>query len=177
MSMKIATNLSAQKTLGELNKNTVIAGKSLEKISVGEKVHSAQDDAAAWSISERMLAQMKSLDQSTENVQNGSALLKIAEGGVENIIAELQNLRELAINAATDTNSDEDRAILQKRFEQSMANINDIATTTNYNGKNLIDGTFGGFSVRTFTEEVITSTTEIITDTSSGISQLTAFTI
>ena len=105
------------------------------------KIVDAQDDASAYAISERMRVRIRALDQANQNVQNGSALLKIGAGGIDNIVEELRSLKELALNAANDTNTDEDRRTIQKEFVQRMDTINDIATTTAYNGKTLLDGT------------------------------------
>jgi len=96
----------------------------------------------AYSISEKMRVQIRSLFQNNQNLQNGIALLKTVDGAVGNIVEELRNLKELAINAANDTNTDADRKIIQKDFDQKKANINDIATITNFNGKTLLDGTY-----------------------------------
>lgn len=142
MAMVIANNMAAQLTLGELNKNNKTLGKQLKKVSSGMRINGAGDDASGYAVSERMRARIRSLDQDIRNVQTGSSLLKVADGGVSNIIDELRHLKELALNAANDTNTDIDRATIQKEFEQKMANINDIATETNYNGKTLLDGTY-----------------------------------
>ena len=89
-----------------------------------------------------MRLQIRSLFQNNQNLQNGIALLKTIDGAVGNIVEELRNLKELAINAANDTNTDADRKIIQKDFDQKKENINDIATITNFNGKTLLDGTY-----------------------------------
>lgn len=143
MSMVVQHNAAAQLALGELNKNINKVGDLLTKVSSGQRINSAKDDSAMYAISEKMREQIRSLLQDNQNVQNGSALFKVAEGGINNIVEELRNLKELAINAANDTNTDSDRATIQKEFVQKIANINDIATTTNYNGKTLLDGRFG----------------------------------
>ena len=142
MSMVAKNNIAAQLALGELNKNISKAGDLLAKVSSGQKINSAKDDSAMYAISEKMREQIRSLLQDNQNVQNGSNLFKIADGAINNIVEELRNLKELAINSANDTNTDSDRATIQKEFTQKMANINDIATTTNYNGKTLLDGTY-----------------------------------
>lgn len=142
MSMVVKNNIAVQWALGQLNKNKSKLEKDLSKVSSGQKIVSAKDDASGYAISEKMREQVKSLAQDNQNVQNGSSMLKIAAGGVENIVDELRNLKELAINAANDSNSDKDRQIMYKEFTQKMATINDIATETNYNGKALIDGTY-----------------------------------
>jgi len=140
--MVVQHNSAAQLALGELNKNISKVGDLLAKISSGQKINFAKDDAASFAISEKMREQIRSLTQDNQNVQNGSSLVRIAEEGINNIVEELRNLKELAINAANDTNTDGDRAIIQKEFSQKMANINDIATMTNYNGIPLLDGTW-----------------------------------
>ena len=164
MAMIVANNLVAQATLGELNKNNSQVGNILSKIASGEKVPNAKENGAAYSISERMREKIRTLTQDSQNVQNGTSLLKVASGGVENIVDELRSLKELAINAANDTNTDEDRAIIQKEIDQRLQDINDIATTTNFNVKYLIDGTYGyktviaqtGVTTESHTESVIT---------------------
>ena len=141
MAMTVKNNLSATRTINVLNRNSKVVQKNLRQAASGMKIVDAQDDASAYAISERMRVKIRALDQANRNVQNGSSLLKIAEGGINNIVEELRSLKELAINAANDTNTDEDRRIIQKEFLQRMDTINDIATTTAYNGKTLLDGT------------------------------------
>lgn len=142
MSMVIKNNMSAQLTLGELNKNNNKRSKELKKVSTGTKITGAEDGASEYAISERMRVQIRSLNQDVQNSQTGKSLLRVAEGGIQNIVDELRALKELALNSANDHNSDLDRAILQKDFEQKSANINEIVSSTNYNGKILLDGTY-----------------------------------
>ncbi|MBQ9479317.1 MAG: flagellin, partial [Selenomonadaceae bacterium] len=142
MAMTVMHNSSAQLALGVLNKNSNALGKALRKVSTGQKLNSAQDDASAYSISEQMRSKIRALEQDVRNVQNGSAMLKTAEGGIQNIVDELRELKELALDAANDSNTDDDRRIMQKVFDQKKDNINDIATATNYNGKRLLDGSY-----------------------------------
>ncbi len=166
MSMVVKNNLAAQLVLGQLNKNSSKLEKELSKVSSGQKINSAKDDASGYAISEKMREQIRSLEQDNQNVQNGSSMLKIAEGGVDSIVEELRNLKELALNAANDHNTTQDRVTIQKEFSQKMANINDIATTTNYNGKTLLDGTYSlmipvGKDVRIISEIVGYQPTQI----------------
>ena len=141
--MAMMVNAGAQFSLGELNNNTNEVGKSLARISSGMKINSAGDNSADYAISERMRAQIRALTQNTQNVQNGSALVKTAERGIDQIIQNLRTMKEKAIDAANDSNSDEDRQTIQKEFEQLMATINEIAVGTQYNGKVLLDGRYG----------------------------------
>ena len=139
MAMVVKNNMTAVNTLNTLNKNQSALGKSLAKVSSGQKINSAQDDASGFAISERMRVMVRALDQATQNSQNGSALLKVAEGAVNNTVEILKTLKEKAINAATDTNTDEDRATIQKEINQFVDQINDNALAT-FNGKYLVDG-------------------------------------
>lgn len=143
MAMTIMNNTSAMLTLGQLNKNISKLGKELKKVSSGMKLNSAGDDASAYSISEKMRVRIRGLNQDEQNVKNGKALLHVAEGGMQNIVDELRSLKELALNSANDHNTDLDRATIQKEFDSRKANINDIASETNYNGKILLDGRYG----------------------------------
>lgn len=142
MAMTIMNNTSTMLTLGQLNKNISKAGKDLKKLSSGMKLNSAGDDASGYAISERMRVRIRGLDQDEQNVKNGKALLHVAEGGIQSIVDELRSLKELALNSANDHNSDLDRATIQKEFDNRKANIDDIASETNYNGKILLDGRY-----------------------------------
>ena len=142
MAMTILNNSATIMTLGELNKNITKVGKSLTKTATGQKINSAADDSASFGISEKMRAKIRDLEQDVQNVQNGSSLLKTALGGIQNIVDELRDLKELAIDAANDSNSDADRAIMQKVLKQKQANIDEIATTTTFNTKSMLDGEY-----------------------------------
>ena len=145
MAMTIMNNTGAMLTLGQLNKNISKVGKELKKVSSGMKLNSAGDDASAYAISERMRVRIRGLEQDIDNVKKGKSLLEVGAGGIDEIVQELRNLKELAINAANDHNTDQDRATIQKEFDQRMENINDIASTTNYNGKLLLNGDYARF--------------------------------
>ncbi len=106
------------------------------------KINFAQDDAASFSISERMRGQIRALLQDNQNVQNGSSMVRTAERGIDQIIQNIRTLKEKAINAANDHNTDEDRATIQKEFDQLVSTIDDIAVGTQFNGKRLLDGTW-----------------------------------
>ena len=139
MAMVVKNNMSAISTLNTLNKNQSALGTSLAKFSSGQKINTAKDDASGYAISERMRVMVRALDQATQNTQNGSAMMKVAEGAVNNTVEILKTLKEKAINSATDTNTDSDRATLQKEIDQFVDQINDNALAT-FNGKYLVDG-------------------------------------
>ena len=142
MAMTLLNDSSISLSLGELNKNINKVGKALTKLSSGQRINGASDDTASFAISEKMREQLRSLEQDIQNVQNGSSMLKTAHGGIENIIEELRSLKELAIDAANDSNTDEDRKTIQKEFDKRKDTINDIASWTTYNTKPLLDGTY-----------------------------------
>ena len=139
MSMVVKNNVNALNTLNVLNKNQSALAKSLQKVSSGMKINSAADDASGYAISERMRVQIRSLDQANANTQNGSSMMKTAEGAVNSTVEILRTLKEKAINAANDSNTDSDRLTIQKELDQSIDQINDNANVT-FNGKYLIDG-------------------------------------
>ena len=139
MAMVVKNNMSALKTLNTLNKNTKALSKSLQKVSSGMKINSAADDASGYAISERMRVQIRSLDQANSNAQNGSSMMKVAEGAISSTVEILKTLKEKAVNAANDTNTDADRATIQKEMDQSIDQINDNANVT-FNGQYLVDG-------------------------------------
>ena len=139
MAMVVKNNMSALSTLNTLNKNTSALSKSLQKVSSGMKINSAADDASGYAISERMRVQIRSLDQANSNAQNGGSMMKVAEGAVSSTVEILKTLKEKAVNAANDTNTDSDRATIQKELDQSIDQINDNANVT-FNGQYLVDG-------------------------------------
>ncbi|MBR4904513.1 MAG: flagellin [Selenomonadaceae bacterium] len=139
MAMVVKTNMSAVRTLNTLNQNSTALQKSLTKVASGMKINGAQDDASGYAISERMRVRIRSLDQANQNSQNDSALMKTAEGAVSNTIEILKALKEKAINAANDSNTEEDRQTIQKEVDQFIDQIDDNALVQ-FNGKYLVDG-------------------------------------
>ncbi|MBR3622789.1 MAG: flagellin, partial [Selenomonadaceae bacterium] len=150
MAMVVKNNMSAITTLNTLNKNSGALSKSLGKVSTGMRMNSAADDSSGYAISERMRVQIRSLDQDNRNAQNGSSMMKVAEGAVNSTIEILKTLKEKVINAANDTNTDSDRATIQKELDQSIDQIDDNANVT-YNGKYLLDGSKNNKGVATHT--------------------------
>ena len=150
MAMVVKNNMSALNTLNVLNKNTTALSASLQKVSSGMKINSAADDASGYAISERMRVQIRSLDQAKANTQNGSSMMKVAEGAVSSTVEILKTLKEKAINAANDSNTDADRQTIQKELNQSIDQINDNANVT-FNGKYLVDGSKNNKGQATFT--------------------------
>ena len=150
MAMVVKNNMTALNTLNTLNKNSSALSKSLQKVSSGMKINSAADDASGYAISERMRVQIRSLDQANQNTQNGSSMMKVAEGAVSSTVEILKTLKEKAVNAANDSNTDSDRQTIQKELDQSIDQINDNANVT-FNGKYLVDGSKNTLGKATYT--------------------------
>lgn len=139
MAMQIKNNIDSLKVRNTLNKNTKNSQSKLAKLASGMKINSAGDDASGYSISERMRVQINALSQAEQNTQNGSSMLKVAEGAINSTVDILTTMKERAVEAANDTNTDADRNVIQKEFDQYIDQITDNAYT-NYNGINLLDG-------------------------------------
>ena len=150
MAMVVKNNMTAINTLNTLNKNSSALSKSLQKVSSGMKINSAADDASGYAISERMRVQIRSLDQANQNTQNGSSMMKVAEGAVSSTVEILKTLKEKAVNAANDSNTDSDRQTIQRELDQSIDQINDNANVT-FNGKYLVDGSKNSKGNATYT--------------------------
>jgi flagellin len=140
MAMLVGNNSAAMLTLGELNKNISKYGKELKKLTTGERITSAGDDASGYAISERMRVRLRALDQNEANVQTGQTLLKVAEGGIQEQIELMKTIKAKVIEADNDTNTDIDRETIQKEINHCFQQIEDIANETNYNGKRLLVG-------------------------------------
>ena len=168
MAMVVKNNMSAVNTLNILNKNQSALAKSLQKVSSGMKINDAGDDASGYAISERMRVQIRSLDQDKQNTQNGNSMMKTAEGAVASTVEILKTLKEKAINAANDTNTDEDRRTIQKEINQMVDQIDDNALAT-YNGKYLVDGSRNSIGTATCT----TLTNNALSTASAWTSKLT----
>ena len=140
--MRINHNLNALNAWRQLESANNAMGKSLEKLSSGFRINRAGDDAAGLSISEKMRAQIKGLNMAVKNAQDSISLIQTAEGALTETHAILQRMRELAVQAANDTNVTEDREALQDEVEQLIAEVSRIADNTEFNTQNLLDGSF-----------------------------------
>ena len=172
MAMVVKNNMSALSTLNTLNKNTKALSKSLQKVSSGMKINSAADDASGYAISERMRVQIRSLDQANSNAQNGGSMMKVAEGAVSSTVEILKTLKEKAVNAANDTNTDADRQTIQKELDQSIDQINDNANVT-FNGQYLVDGSKNSATKATCTA-LTNQSLGLKTTSSTALTDLTA---
>ncbi|WP_248929448.1 flagellinolysin [Paenibacillus hamazuiensis] len=137
--MRINHNITALTAWQSNLKNQNNTEQSLHKLSSGLRINSAADDAAGLSISEKMRGQLRGLGQASRNIQDGISLLQTAEGGLKETHALLQRGRELAVQAANDTNSEDDRKQLQSEMKQIIKEVDRIANTTEFNTINLLN--------------------------------------
>lgn len=142
--MRINHNIAALNTYRQLSTNQMLGNKSLEKLSSGLRITRAGDDAAGLAISEKMRAQIRGLDQASRNAQDAISLIQTAEGALNETHSILQRMRELAVQSASDTNDNTDRAELQKEVAQLIEEIDRIAGDTEFNTKKLINGELAG---------------------------------
>jgi flagellin len=141
--MIINHNLSAMNAHRQMGINTGAASKSIEKLSSGQKINRAGDDAAGLAISEKMRSQIRGLDQGSTNAQDGVSLVQTAEGAMTETHAMLQRLKTLATQASNGTLQSADRGQVQTEVSQLKSEISRIASTTNFNGINLTGAAAG----------------------------------
>jgi len=141
--MRINHNIASLNTYRQLSTNNTLTSKSLEKLSSGLRINRAGDDAAGLAISEKMRAQIRGLDQAQRNAQDGISLIQTAEGALNETHSILQRMRELAVQAATDTNTAADRQNIQSEIDQLASEITRISSDTEFNTKKLLNGQMG----------------------------------
>ncbi|AUN18591.1 flagellin [Clostridium botulinum] len=138
--MIINHNLNAMNAHRQMAINTGSNGKAIEKLSSGLRINRAGDDAAGLAISEKMRGQIRGLNQASRNSQDSISLIQTAEGALNETHSILQRMRELAVQSANDTNVKVDRDNLQKEVAELQNEINRIASQTQFNTKNLLNG-------------------------------------
>lgn len=138
--MRINTNLNAMTALNSATKNTALAGSSMEKLSSGLKINKAADNATGLAISEKMRSQIRGLDQASQNTQDGISVVQTAEGAIEEVGNIVQRMRELAVQGANETNTGSDRSKISEELTQLHEEIDRIAESTQFNGKDLLNG-------------------------------------
>ena len=144
MAMIVQHNMASMNTNRMLGKTTTALAKATEKLSSGYRINRAADDAAGLAISEKMRAQISGLNQASTNSQDGISLLQTAEGALNETHSILQRMRELSVQAANGTETDQDRANIQDEIEQLQQELDRIAESTEFNTMKLLDGSFSG---------------------------------
>jgi flagellin len=143
MAIVVNTNVASLNAQRNLLSTGSLQSRSLQRLSSGLRINSAKDDAAGLAISDRMNAQVRGLNQAARNANDAISLAQTAEGAMQESTNILQRMRELAIQSANDTNTQSDRDSLQAEVTQLTAELDRIATTTAFNGRVLLDGSFG----------------------------------
>jgi flagellin len=138
--MIINHNISSLNTYRQMSTNSAAQAKNMEKLSSGLRINKASDDAAGLAISEKMRGQIRGLEMASKNAQDGISFLQTAEGALNETHSILQRMRELSVQSSNDTNTDSDRAKLQNEVDQLAEEITRISNSTEFNGKNLING-------------------------------------
>jgi len=145
--MIVQHNMAAMNTNRQLGITERAQSKSTEKLSSGYRINRAGDDAAGLTISEKMRSQVRGLKQASSNAQDGISLIQVAEGALNEAHAILQRMNELAVKAATDTNTSIDRGAIQQEVDSLVSEIDRIQSTTEFNTMSLLDGNFTGKAV------------------------------
>lgn len=143
MGLRINTNTAALNAQYQLRANNKNVATAMERLSSGHRINKSADDAAGLASAEMMRATMRGLAQVDRNAQDGISLTQIAEGGLNQISNILSRMRELSLQAASDTVSDKDRKLIGAEYGQMLAEIDRIAKTTEYNGNKLLTGEAG----------------------------------
>lgn len=140
MGLRIATNIASQTVQKNLREVSSTGNDSLEKLSSGKRITKAADDAAGLAIGKNLEAQTRGLRQATRNANDGISLVQTAEGGLNETSNILTRLRELTVQASSDTVGDTERGFLDKEFQQLTSEVDRIAQSTTFNGSNLLNG-------------------------------------
>ena len=142
----INTNVAANLIANSLAQNQQMMSKTLEKLSSGSRINSASDDPAGLAISSKLTSQIRGLDQAAKNANDAISMVQTADGAMIEVTNMLQRMRELTVQAATGTNTSAELTVLNTEFESLEAEIHSISTNTQWNGRNILDGSLGEVS-------------------------------
>jgi flagellin len=148
MSLVINTNVASLNSQRQLMNSGGALDRATERLSSGQRINSAKDDAAGLAIANRMTSQIRGLDQAIRNANDGVSLVQTAEGALQEVTNILQRMRELSIQSANGIYSDADRSTLDAEVQQLKQEMNRISETTTFNGQPLLDGTLGNTSLQ-----------------------------
>jgi flagellin len=146
----INTNVKSIVAQNALTVNNRSMSKTMEQLSTGKRINTAADDAAGLAISSRMTSQIRALDQSVRNANDGISMLQTTEGATKEITNMLQRMRELAVQSANDSYGTEDRTAIQEEVDELALEVTRISGNTQWNGMTVLDGTIGTAGAVTF---------------------------
>ncbi|MBS0378648.1 MAG: flagellin [Proteobacteria bacterium] len=144
MSLVLNTNLDSLVAQNSLSSSGTQLANALSQLSSGLRINTSADDAAGYAIAQGMTSQINGLNQAAQNANDGVSLTQTATGALGEVTTDLQTMRDLAVESLNASNSSTDRADLNQQFQQLVADINSVASNTQFNGVNLLDGTFQG---------------------------------
>ena len=144
MSLVLNTNVDSMVAQNSLTTSGTQLASALQQLSTGLRVNTAADDAAGYAIAQGMTSQVNGLNQAAQNANDGVSLTQTASGAMTEITNDLQTMRDLAVESLNATNSSNDRADLNAQYSQLAADVNNVAANTQFNGVNLLNGTFQG---------------------------------
>ncbi len=167
--MVVQHNLTAMNSSRMLNITTSTQAKSTEKLSSGYKINRAADDAAGLAISEKMRRQIRGLTQASANAQDGISCVQTAEGALTEVHDMLQRMNELAVKAANGTQTSADRGYINQEVQALVSEIDRVASTTTFNEKNLLDGSFKKVGLQVGAEAKQLITLDIVGMSAKGL--------
>jgi flagellin len=168
MSLVLNTNLSSLIAQNSLTNSGAKLASALQQLSSGMRINTAADDAAGYAISQSMTSQINGINQAGRNANDGVSLAQTASGALQEVVNDLQTMRDLAVQSLNATNSTTDRKDLDAQFQQLKADINSVASQTQFNGVNLLDGSFQGASFQVGANAGQTITVSSIASASSS---------
>jgi flagellin len=146
----INTNMSAKVAANSMIRNDRTMTSTMERLSTGLRINSAKDDAAGLAISSKMTSQIRGLDQAVRNANDAISMIQVAEGAMKEVTNMFQRMRELAVQAISDSNTANDRKALNNEYKQLSAEVQRIGENTQWNGTNILDDSIGTAGVSTF---------------------------
>lgn len=174
MPQVVNTNIGSINAQRNLNATQNAMQVSLQRLSSGLRINSAKDDAAGLAVSQKMLGQIKSINQAVRNANDGISMIQTAEGGMQEAQTMLQRMRELSVQAASDTISDTERGYINTEMQQLLTEVNAIADRTKFNGQSLLTGslktTLGGAEATDLVVGSALSTTQVAVVTAIDVS-------
>jgi flagellin len=183
MALVINTNVMSLNAQRNLSTSGMALSTSLQRLSSGLRINSAKDDAAGLAISSRMTTQINGLNQAVRNANDGISLAQTTEGALQEVTNNLQRIRELAVQSANASNSDSDRQALDQEVQQRLNEIQRIAAQTSFNGRKVLDGSFGsaqfqiGANVGETIGVTLDSTTSMQTSNIGKIATATSYSV
>ena len=141
MSLVVGTNVASLAAQKSLHKSNDLLETAMTRLSSGQRINSASDDAAGLAIAQRLTAQTKGMDMAVKNAVDGQAMIQTVESSLTEVSNMLQRMREIAVQAVNDTNTVDDRAYLNTEYQALASELTRISSTAEFNGNKILDGT------------------------------------